>query len=139
MHVTINDTKILCGSQTSCHLSWATAGYGMIKNNRSSLWTKDTLDVFLQLDQLFGKSYKFLTSPFSMFSQFDGQSDVLFQDRTVKLRDLPTVKNTDKMKEPYDAILQNINECSSSIIHNIPSLNLIFSIVTLKLLLRFFV
>lgn len=136
LHITINDTKLLCENRKSCHLSWAPAGYGMIRKNRSTLWTKDTLDVFLQLDQLFGKSYKFITSPFSIFSSFDGQPNVLFQDRTVKFRDAPTVKNNDKMKEPYDIILQSINQCSSSIVH-IPSLNLSFSLVTMKLFLRF--
>lgn len=137
LRVKLNDSKLLCENGTSCHLSWATAGYGMIRKNSSSLWSRDTLDVFLQLDQLFGKNYKFLTSPFAMFAQFDGQSNILFHDDTIKLRSVPTVKNTDKMKKPYDSVLEYVDKCSFSS-HLMPSFNLIFSsIIAIKFLIFF--
>lgn len=133
---TLKDLKLLCTSKTSsCHLSWAPAGYGMVLANRSELWNKDTLDVFLRLDNLFGRSYPDLTPPFSLYGKFDGQSNLLFHDKTVKLRQFPTVKNTDKMDKDYNSIIESIKLCSSLAYINTISYTLMIScsLVSIKL------
>ncbi|XP_048517219.1 transferrin [Dendroctonus ponderosae] len=112
------DFKILCEESNEnnqpCHLSWAPLGQAMIRSSSSDMWKKDTLNVFIQLDGLFGKKYKDLTNQFSMFGRYDGAADVLFHDETEKLRNIPIMKNTDEMKLPYDKILTDINVCYSS-------------------------
>lgn len=95
-----------------CYLSWAPLGHAMIRANSSELWKKDTLDVFLQMDTLFGKSFKSLTTPFTMFGLFDGKANVLFNDDTVKLRELPTAKNSDKMGREYEKMWKGMEECT---------------------------
>ncbi|CAG9765049.1 unnamed protein product [Ceutorhynchus assimilis] len=106
--------KIICQDKNlPCHLSWAPLGQAMIRSSSSNMWIKDTLDVFLQLDGLFGKSYKDLTNAFTMFGRYDSVSDVLFHDGTEKLRDVPTVKNTDIMDLPYNSILERTRFCYS--------------------------
>ncbi|XP_031358132.1 transferrin-like, partial [Photinus pyralis] len=60
------DYTILCeNNDEPCHLSWAPPGQAMIRMNSSTLWIKDTLDVFLQMDNLFGKNFKSVTTPFT--------------------------------------------------------------------------
>lgn len=111
----IKDFKSICtGTAPTCQLSWAPAGYGMVRANQSDMWLKDTLNMFLQLDNLFGRSYTSLTPAFTLFNPFDKQSNVLFHDYTVKLREHPTVKNTDKMDKEYESVLSSIKTCSSS-------------------------
>ncbi|KAK5650025.1 hypothetical protein RI129_001054 [Pyrocoelia pectoralis] len=114
LRIDAKDYKILCdNSDESCHLSWAPPGQAMIRLNSSSLWIKDTLDVFLQMDNLFGKNFKSLTTPFTLFGLFDGKPNVLFHDITNKLRDIPKLKNTDTMKKEYDDMLDKFGECVS--------------------------
>ncbi|XP_023309775.1 transferrin [Anoplophora glabripennis] len=111
----IEDFKILCESKTKpCHLSWAPLGQGMIRNNSTDLWKKDTLDVFLRLDNLFGKSYQSLTTPFTMFGKYDGKSDLLFHDATIRLRSVATSKDFDTMVYPYKDFLNVDTMCINS-------------------------
>lgn len=112
----MSDFKFICPEETldGCHLSWAPLGYGMVRAQSSDLWSKDTLDVFMQLDGLFGKSYKSLTVPLQLFGPFDGKPNLLFHDSTVRLRDVPTSRNTDIMVRPYEDILQDKIVCMVS-------------------------
>lgn len=62
--------KVLCLEKNQpCHLSWAPLGQAMVRASSSDMWMKDTLDVFLQLDGLFGKNYKDLSNAFTMFGR----------------------------------------------------------------------
>ncbi|KAJ8921781.1 hypothetical protein NQ315_008407, partial [Exocentrus adspersus] len=107
--------RILCESKTKpCHLSWAPIGQGMMRANGSDLWTKDTLDVFLQLDKLFGKKFHSLTSPFTMFGKYDGKSDLLFHDATERLRSVAASKDFDTMVYPYSNMLGIEEMCIKS-------------------------
>ncbi|KAJ8961422.1 hypothetical protein NQ318_014669 [Aromia moschata] len=108
--LTTDDFPVVCKTKP-CHLSWAPAGQGMVRVNSTDLWLKDTLDVFLRLDNLFGKYYQSLTTPFTMFGKYDGKSDLLFNDATIKLRNVPTAKNTDTMKYSYDNFLNTDKHC----------------------------
>lgn len=84
----------------------------MIRKNTTEVWRKDALDVFLQMDNLFGKNHKSITIPISLYAIFNEHSDVLFHDATVKLRDVPISKNTDKMAGEYESILDMLTaEC----------------------------
>lgn len=94
-----------------CHLSWSPVGQAMTSANKTDLWVKDTLDVFQQLDNLFGKNYKSFTLPFTMFGIFDGKSNVLFHDSTVRIRNVPTSRNMDQMPIYYNNILDEIKTC----------------------------
>lgn len=106
------DFRVLCENKDkTCRLSWSTIGQGMTSKNKTSLWIKDAVDVFLQFDNLFGKKYRSITKSFSLFGLFDGKSDVLFHDSTVKLNNKPTVKNMESMTGFYDSILDNIDKC----------------------------
>ncbi|KAG5884685.1 hypothetical protein JTB14_000382 [Gonioctena quinquepunctata] len=109
----MEDFQIICeGNSKTCHMSWAAAGEAMIRSNSSDLWVKDTLDVFLQLDRWFGKNYKFITNPFTMFGQYDEKSNLLFHDVTQKLRNLPIAKDTDTMPYFYNNTLNTDKLCT---------------------------
>ncbi|KAF5299510.1 hypothetical protein FQR65_LT01093 [Abscondita terminalis] len=135
MKIDSRDYKILCENNTNCHLSWSPPGQAMIRANQSNLWVKDTLDVFLQMDVLFGKYFKSLTTPFTLFGLFDGKPDVLFHDSTSKIRDVPKYKSMDTMEKEYDGILENYGECvpSSS---TIPMLSVFNVFIVLLLFLK---
>ncbi|XP_074025807.1 transferrin 3 [Leptinotarsa decemlineata] len=111
--LSMDDFQILCeGNSKNCHLSWASAAQAMIRSNSSDLWMKDSLDVFLQLDGLFGKNFKFLTNPFTMFGQYDGKSNLLFQDSTQRLRNRPNARDTDTMPYFYNFTLKTDDYCT---------------------------
>lgn len=134
--VTIDNFNVICQDKNKpCHLSWAPLGQGMVRANSSDMWLKDTLNVFMQLDGLFGKNYKDVTSSFTMFGRYDGVSDVLFHDATAKLREVPTVKNTDQMDLPYDSILSKQQICLSSSNKPFVLISLLIFLLSLKLLI----
>lgn len=111
----MSDFKILRPERSKAyHLSWASLGQAMVRGSSSDLWIKDAFDVFLQIDSLFGRNYTSVTTPFTMYGKFDGVSNVLFHDKTIKLRNVPYIKNTDRMNNPYNVILDNIEICNSS-------------------------
>ncbi|XP_050305304.1 transferrin [Anthonomus grandis grandis] len=113
-HADTSFLKIACLKKNgSCHLSWAPLGQAMVRSSSSDMWVKDTYNVFLQLDALFGKDFKDPTSPFNLFGRYDGVPNVLFHDYTEKLRNIPTVKNTDLMDLPYANILAEEKICIS--------------------------
>uniref|UniRef100_A0A6P7F5N0 Transferrin n=1 Tax=Diabrotica virgifera virgifera TaxID=50390 RepID=A0A6P7F5N0_DIAVI len=104
-----------CINKTSaCHLSWAPVGQAMVRGNATELWKKDTLDVFLQLDELFGKNYKSTTNAFTMFGRYDDEHDLLFHDVTEKLRTVPTLKENDPMPFVYETSLNSDRQCLMS-------------------------
>ncbi|XP_017783463.1 PREDICTED: transferrin [Nicrophorus vespilloides] len=107
--------KVLCENEKDdCYLSWAPIGHAMVSKNLSDMAKNDALDVFLQLDNLFGRNYKSVTAPFSLYGSFDGQNNVLFHDATQKLRNVPVYKNTDMMKKEYNSILSSLKECEAA-------------------------
>ncbi|KAL1508850.1 hypothetical protein ABEB36_003680 [Hypothenemus hampei] len=108
---------ICLNQKQDCHLSWAPPGQAMVRSSSSDLWKKDTLDVFLNLDGLFGKNYKGVFNTFTMYGKYDGKDNILFNDVTEKLRDVPTVKNTDRMELFYEDLLNQKKICYSSSSH----------------------
>lgn len=113
--LTMKDFEIICLTPTkTCHLSWAAIGGAMVRRNVTDLWSNDTLDVFMYLNDVFGKTYKSVTSPFTMFGKFDGVSNLLFHDATVNLRNVPTVKDTDTMPYSYNLYLKTDSMCIKS-------------------------
>ncbi|KAJ8938556.1 hypothetical protein NQ314_011445 [Rhamnusium bicolor] len=111
----IEDFRIVCENKSKpCHLSWSPVGQAMVRTNSTDLWLKDTLDVFLQLDNLFGKNYKTLTTPFTMFGKYDGKSNILFHDVTVRLRSVPTTKDFDIMPYRYENFTNSDKMCIKS-------------------------
>lgn len=116
----MNTYKVMCDTKLEgCYMSWATTGYGMVRANSTKLWLKDTLDVFLHLDSLFGRNYKSLTTPLKLFGKFNGQTNVLFHDKTVRLRELPYARNSEEMPRTYEEVLYSEIKCqvSSAAIH----------------------
>lgn len=98
------DLEILCEHKDEpCHLSWSPIGHGMIRANSTELWKKDTLDVFLQLDELFGRNYQPLTDPITLFGRYDDVPNLVFHDDTQKLRPVPNEKENDPMPRLYDS------------------------------------
>ncbi|XP_060523755.1 transferrin [Cylas formicarius] len=109
-----DDFVVVCPSNHyPCHMSWAPLGQAMVRSNSTELWMKDTLDVFLLLDSLFGKNYRDLTPSFEMFGKYEWHSNVLFHDATLRLREVPTAKNTDQMALPYEELLRQAPVCRS--------------------------
>lgn len=105
--------KILCADKNKpCHLSWSPIGQAMIRRNTTEVWHRDTLDVFLQMDHIFGKNHKSVTIPISLYALFNEHPDILFHDATVKLRSVPIAKNTDKMIGQYESILDDFKDCN---------------------------
>ncbi|XP_066141002.1 transferrin [Euwallacea fornicatus] len=94
-----------------CYLSWSPPGQAMIRASRSDVWIKDTLNVFLNLDGLFGKHFRDPTNAFTMFGRYDGASNVLFHDETEKLREVPTVKNIDVTDLFFENVLGREKVC----------------------------
>lgn len=114
-NLNLSDFRILRPEKTKPnHLSWSPPGLAMIRDTSSDLWIKDAFDVFLQMDSLFGRNYTTVTTPFTMYGKFDGVSNVLFHDKTIKLRNVPYIKNTDTMNNPYNVILDNIEICNTA-------------------------
>lgn len=136
------DFRLLCkqDDEDKCHLSWSPVGQGMTSKNKTNLWIKDALDVFLQFDNLFGKKYRTVTKSFSLFGPFDGKSNVLFHDATVNFKNVPTSRNMETMNGFYGHVLDdNVDDnCvmskSDTITFNL--LLLINSVILLLLLLR---
>lgn len=114
--VTMNDFEIICLNPhtESCHLSWASVGRAMIRKNVTDLWMKDTTDVFMFLNDLFGKTFRSQTRPFTLFGPFDGTGDLLFHDVTMNFRNVPTVKDTDSMLYSYELYLKTDSMCLAS-------------------------
>lgn len=133
----ISDFRVLKPDNSkAAHLSWAPLGVAMIRADSTDFWVKDTFDVFLQMDALFGMNYSFVTPPFTMYGKFDGASNVLFHDKTVALRSVPTFKNADTMSRPYSVILESIEVCNGS--SNINSALVVYVSALLMLLKLFF-
>jgi len=153
VHTDVNDFHINCLDQNEpCHLGWAPLGQAMVRSSSSDMWIKDTLNVFLNLDGLFGKNFRDPTNAFTMFGRlvlfsvvvllvnlgtfrYDGVSNVLFHDYTQKLRGVPTVKNTDNMVLPFDSILAKEKICypSSNSSRNSIGIVLVFLLVMLNI------
>lgn len=116
-NTTLDEYRILCLNEkennTDCYLSWAPVGQAMISKTKLQMWKEDSLDVFLQLDNLFGKNHKSITTPFSMFGLFDSTSNVLFHDATAKLKKVPYYKSSDLMRKykEYNYILNTTINC----------------------------
>ncbi|XP_068910367.1 transferrin [Tenebrio molitor] len=107
--------SVMCEKKSEgCHLTWSPVGQAMVRSNSTTLWTEDTLDVFLQLDSLFGRSYKSLTTPLQMFGPYNGKSDILFHDNTARLRNVPMVRNLDNMQRLYQDFLVDNKTCVPS-------------------------
>lgn len=105
--------KILCEDKDKpCHLSWSPIGQAMIRSDTTEVWRRDALDVFLQMDHIFGKNHKSVTIPISLYALFNEHPDILFHDATIKLRSMPIAKNTDKMIGQYESILDDFKVCS---------------------------
>nr|XP_022905830.1 transferrin [Onthophagus taurus] len=108
--LTMSDLKIICDTKP-CHLTWSPVGQAMVYNNLTSWRQKDILDVFLELDLLFGKNFKEATRVFTMYGPFNGVKDVLFHDDTKELRKVPVSKNYDAMPRRFDEIVKKIKSC----------------------------
>lgn len=120
-----------------CHLSWSPVGYGMIRANSSEMWMRDTVNVFLQLDMMFGRSYKSLTTPFTMYGKYDNKSNLLFKDVTQRLRDVPVAKNIDSMPFEYESVLSMDKPCVVSSQPAILSPTSLFLFINIVILLVF--
>lgn len=115
--LTMKDFEFIClnpDDKKTCHLSWASIGRAMVRESVTDLWSKDTIDVFMYLNDLFGKAFKSQTTPFTLFGKFDGTSDLLFHDVTMNFRNVPTVKDTDVMPYSYEMYLKTDSLCVKS-------------------------
>lgn len=98
----------------NCALSWSPVGQGMIATIKSDLWRKEALDTFQQIDNLFGKNYKSVTRPITLFETFNGQSNILFHDVSVKLRSTPALKNNENTSGSYVNVINELKICTAS-------------------------
>ncbi|GLV38042.1 Transferrin 3 [Carabus blaptoides fortunei] len=105
-------TRVICADELKpCELSWTTVGEIMIRSAASEMTYQETYDSFMQIDELFGKAYKTITRPFSMYGPFDGSHDVLFDDQTVKLRDKQYIQHMEKDIPSYDSVMSDVSTC----------------------------
>lgn len=105
-------TRVICADELKpCELSWTTLGEIMIRSSASEMSYQETFDAFMQIDELFGKDYKTITRPFSMYGPFDGSHDVLFDDQTVKLRDKLYMQRVEKDIPSYDKVMNDVSTC----------------------------
>ncbi|KAK9721705.1 Transferrin [Popillia japonica] len=116
--------RILC-EQEPCHLSWSPASHAMVSKNTTTWRDTDILDVFLEIDNLFGTKFKEATRMFTMYGEFDGKHNVLFNDNTIRLQKTPKLRNFDDMPREYEELLGQIKPCQESVysnsIQNVPS------------------
>ncbi|XP_026318492.1 transferrin-like [Hyposmocoma kahamanoa] len=84
-----------------CFVSWSNIGHIFASNNISSMKRQEIINVFTQLDQLFGKHHVH-KQMFSMYGPFNFKLDVLFHNITKSI-------NTDEMfrTRPYSQIPLN--------------------------------
>lgn len=133
----MQDFRVICADiKENCHFSWAPLNYGMVRGNSTDFWLNDTLNIFLQLDHLFGKSSKELTNPFTLYGIYDGKSNILFHDSTIRLRNVPYEKDINKMPLFYDDLMTDRLQCQLSKGHqHISSIFVTFLTILIKLLL----
>ncbi|XP_063912474.1 transferrin [Zophobas morio] len=135
--IQVSTFNVMCEQKSEgCHLSWAPAGQAMIRANTTDLWFQDTLDVFLQIDNLFGRNHKSFTTPLQLFGPYNGKSNILFHDSTIRLRSVPRSRNFDTMQRLYqEDILPTSDECVSSASIKVP---LVIGILTSYLFIYIF-
>lgn len=71
------------------------------------------MDVFFALDENFGKHYKTLTTPFTLFGPFNGVNNLIFHDVTIKIRTQPSLRRIENTEGEYHEIASNI-DCNKS-------------------------
>ncbi|GJQ77040.1 hypothetical protein Trydic_g23613 [Trypoxylus dichotomus] len=104
------DFRVLCEHEP-CYQSWSPPAQAMVSHNTTSWRDKDVLDVFFEIDNLFGTKFKGATRMFAMYGEFDGKHNVLFNDNTVRLQKTPRLRNYDKMPREYEELLTKIKPC----------------------------
>lgn len=131
--------RILC-EQEPCHLSWSPASHAMVSKNTTTWRDTDILDVFLEIDNLFGTKFKEATRMFTMYGEFDGRHNVLFNDNTIRLQKTPKLRNFDDMPREYEELLGQIKPCQESVysnsIQNVPSQLLVLYIFLLYSIIK---
>lgn len=102
----------LCDNEYKpCELSWSTISQAMVRSDFSDMAYQESFDLFMQLDNLFGKYYKSLTRTFSLYGPFDGVHDVLFHDDTNRLTGKSYMKKLERDIPDYDTILNDVKTC----------------------------
>lgn len=111
-------------------MSWSPAAQAFVSKNTTIWRNKDILDVFLEIDNLFGRKFKDPTRMFTMYGEFDGKHNILFNDKTVKLEKTPKLRNYDNMPREYEELLKKAKPCNeakqSSSIQFVPSRYMIY-------------
>ncbi|XP_054736847.1 transferrin [Anastrepha obliqua] len=74
-----------------CYMHWTTRGHLMTYNTSLARRT-EIYNSLRDIDQLFGKSYRPETRPFTMYGIFDTRNNIMFRDKTDGLRGLTDLK-----------------------------------------------
>lgn len=92
-----------------CFLHWTSRGFLMINNRTQTKRRNEIYDTFRMMDHLFSKRYESHIIPFSMYSEFDRQQNVLFHDPTESLRDVEELSR-EKMTRSLEAVFVNYTQ-----------------------------
>lgn len=100
-------------NQKYCFLSWSNIGHILASTNLTSMRRQEIINVFTNLDQLFGTFHKPM---FSMYGRYSHQLNILFHNNTKILA-------TDNMLQthPYDKIPLNLERSLLNVTHSCQS------------------
>ncbi|XP_014208083.1 transferrin-like [Copidosoma floridanum] len=111
--------KLLCENETlenpePCFLAETTMGSVLANKNASNVKKEDIFLMLLALDRFFGKTHDRETPMFSLYGPFEGESDVIFPDRTMHLQKYARDLRHGRTYEDVLVSLQEKIECKSS-------------------------
>lgn len=106
-----SDFKPLCFNESNpetCFLTWTTLGSVMVYENISAVRFEEIYSALLQLDQLFGETYKGQTPAFLMYGTYDGSPGIIFPKETERLQsDIGHVRLERNYEEIVDDMISN--------------------------------
>lgn len=113
-----NNYRVLCppDNPKNCYISWSSVGHIYASSSIGDMRRQELINTFKHLDQLFGKSFKSATSPFTMYGPFDHEHNVIFQDRTNNLKTLGELAET-RLLYNYEVVAREYrnNQCAISL------------------------
>ena len=95
------------GINESCSLSWSYPGLAMVSDKTAEQKIYEILNIFFELDQLFGRNFTEIIPTFQMFNVYHGKKDVLFHSSTLKFVTGDTFNETYHYEHRLDNFLQS--------------------------------
>lgn len=118
----------------TCLITWATLSTIVVNENTTSLRREEIYSMLLEMDQLFGVSFKGQTPAFSLYGIYDFNRSVIFPEETQHLQfDVHQIQRV----QNYNEIVENIAKrpaCSGAIKLNFDYGNTILLYISFRVL-----